>query len=65
MMRKSMLAIFAALPLMTGGCVQTVPGRSGPPRNFGQNTQPPYPADNCVEKTGPDWDYSASPSMAR
>jgi polyvinyl alcohol dehydrogenase (cytochrome) len=47
-----------------GGCVQTVPGRSGPPRNFGQNTQPPYPADNCVEKTGPDWDYSASPSMA-
>ena len=24
MMRKSMLAIFAALPLMTGGCVQTV-----------------------------------------
>jgi polyvinyl alcohol dehydrogenase (cytochrome) len=53
-----------------GGCVQTVPGRSGPPRNIpagqgqGRGNQPPYPADNCVEKTGPDWDYSASPSLA-
>ena len=52
-----------------GGCMQTVPGRTPP--NFagrgggrGRGNQPPYPADNCVEKTGPDWDYSASPNLA-
>lgn len=48
-----------------GGCVQSVPGRTPP--NFagrGRGNQPPYPPDNCVEKTGPDWDYSASPNLA-
>ncbi len=25
---------------------------------------PAYPADNCVDKTGPDWDYAASPNLA-
>ncbi|MCU1324980.1 MAG: cytochrome Cbb3 [Bryobacterales bacterium] len=50
-----------------GGCAQTVPGRSipGPGRaGPGRGNQPPYPADNCVDKTGPDWDYSASPNLA-
>ena len=50
------------------GCPQTVPGRPVPPRNPNQPPPggggTPYPADNCVEKTGPDWDYSASPSLA-
>src|SRR5205085_9726018 len=45
-----------------GGCVQTVPGRTTPPGRGGN--QPPYPPENCVPKTGPDWDYSASPSLA-
>ncbi len=44
-----------------GGCVQSIPGRTAAP---GRGNQPPYPADNCVEKTGPDWDYSASPNLA-
>ena len=51
-----------------GGCVQSIPGRANPPGRGGQfpgrGNQPPYPADNCVDKTGPDWDYSASPSLA-
>ena len=48
-----------------GGCVQTVPGRaSNPAGRPGRGNQPPYPADNCVEKTGPDWDYAASPNLA-
>jgi polyvinyl alcohol dehydrogenase (cytochrome) len=50
-----------------GGCAQTVPGRPipGPGRaGPGRGNQPPYPADNCVDKTGPDWDYSASPNLA-
>src|SRR5215469_5643916 len=50
-----------------GGCVQTVPGRTPPNsggRGRGPGNQPPYPPDNCVEKTGPDWDYSASPNLA-
>jgi polyvinyl alcohol dehydrogenase (cytochrome) len=56
-----------------GGCAQTVPGRGplgGPPpggRGPGRGPAPgvrPYPADNCVEKTGPDWDYSASSNLA-
>jgi polyvinyl alcohol dehydrogenase (cytochrome) len=47
------------------GCVQTVPGRTPPPAGGrGRGNQPPYPADNCVDKTGPDWDYSASPNLA-
>ena len=45
-----------------GGCVQTDPGRATPPGRGGN--QPPYPPENCVPKTGPDWDYSASPSLA-
>jgi polyvinyl alcohol dehydrogenase (cytochrome) len=53
-----------------GGCVQTVPGRAAmlrPPGPFpgaGRGNQPPYPPENCVEKTGPDWDYAASPNLA-
>jgi polyvinyl alcohol dehydrogenase (cytochrome) len=44
-----------------GGCQQTIPGRAragagGP----GRGNQPPYPADNCVDKTGPDWDYGTT-----
>src|SRR5262249_62083661 len=46
-----------------GGCVQSVPGRT-PPAGRGGANQPPYPPENCVEKTGPDWDYSASPNLA-
>lgn len=42
-----------------GGCAQTIPNRPVPNR-----TQPGYPADNCVEKTGPDWDYATSPNLA-
>ena len=54
-----------------GGCAQMVPGRGalglGPPTPGGGRGGPaqPYPQDNCVEKTGPDWDYSASPSLAK
>ena len=49
-----------------GGCMQTVPGRpvAGPGRGPGRGNLPPYPPENCVTKTGPDWDYSASPSLA-
>src|SRR5215469_11065131 len=49
-----------------GGCVQSVPGRTPPPNQGGRGrgNQPPCPADNCVDKTGPDWDYSASPNLA-
>lgn len=49
-----------------GGCAQTVPGKpvAGPVAGPGRGNQQPYPAENCVEKTGPDWDYSASPSLA-
>jgi polyvinyl alcohol dehydrogenase (cytochrome) len=51
-----------------GGCAQTVPGRAVTPgrggAGGGRGGQPPYPPENCVEKTGPDWDYSASPSLA-
>jgi polyvinyl alcohol dehydrogenase (cytochrome) len=45
-----------------GGCQQTVPGR--PAIGRGGRGASAYPADNCVEKTGPDWDYSASPNLA-
>jgi polyvinyl alcohol dehydrogenase (cytochrome) len=51
-----------------GGCVQSVPGRTPPAGGAGpgpgRGNQIPYPKDNCVEKTGPDWDYSASPNLA-
>lgn len=47
-----------------GGCAQTVPGRASNLAGAGRGNQPPYPADNCVEKTGPDWDYAASPNLA-
>ena len=50
-----------------GGCVQSIPGRPAPPaggRGPGRGNQPPYPADNCVDQTGPDWDYAASPNLA-
>ena len=51
-----------------GGCAQTIPGRAAgarPPGAFpGRGNQPPYPPENCVEKTGPDWDYAASPNLA-
>jgi len=50
-----------------GGCVQSIPGRPAPANQGGRGrggNQPPYPADNCVDKTGPDWDYAASPNLA-
>lgn len=53
-----------------GGCAQTVPGRAAMQRppgagpGPGRGNQPPYPPENCVEKTGPDWDYAASPNLA-
>jgi polyvinyl alcohol dehydrogenase (cytochrome) len=56
-----------------GGCQQTVPGRPATGRGRGganaaaapaRAPQPPYPMDNCVDKTGPDWDYAASPNLA-
>jgi polyvinyl alcohol dehydrogenase (cytochrome) len=48
-----------------GGCAQTVPGRAAPGGpGPGRGNQPPYPKENCVEKTGPDWDYAASPNLA-
>jgi len=50
-----------------GGCAQTVPGRPPAANQGGRGrggNQPPYPADNCVDKTGPDWDYAASPNLA-
>jgi polyvinyl alcohol dehydrogenase (cytochrome) len=47
-----------------GGCVQTIPGRAAPGGFPPRFNPPPYPKDNCVEKTGPDWDYAASPILA-
>jgi polyvinyl alcohol dehydrogenase (cytochrome) len=50
-----------------GGCQQTVPNRPPNPSQAGRGgrgSQPPYPADNCVDKTGPDWDYAGSPNLA-
>jgi polyvinyl alcohol dehydrogenase (cytochrome) len=50
-----------------GGCAQTIPGRPPAANQGGRGrggNQPPYPADNCVDKTGPDWDYAASPNLA-
>jgi len=63
-----------------GGCMQTVPGGHGvagpptprpataggaSPSNAAGGGKEVYPADNCVEKTGPDWDYSASPNLVK
>jgi polyvinyl alcohol dehydrogenase (cytochrome) len=52
-----------------GGCPQTVPNRpANPTANLagrgGRGSQPPYPPENCVAHTGPDWDYAASPNLA-
>jgi polyvinyl alcohol dehydrogenase (cytochrome) len=47
-----------------GGCLQTIPGRAAPGGFPGRFNPPPYPKDNCVDKTGPDWDYAASPNLA-
>jgi polyvinyl alcohol dehydrogenase (cytochrome) len=50
------------------GCVQAIPGRAplaGPPPGVGRGGQPAYPPDNCVDKTGPDWDYSATSNLAK
>ena len=50
-----------------GGCQQTVPGRPPAANQGGRGrggNQPPYPKDNCVDETGPDWDYAASPNLA-
>jgi polyvinyl alcohol dehydrogenase (cytochrome) len=47
-----------------GGCVQSIPGRPRPAGRGGFPNAPPYPPENCVDKTGPDWDYAASPSLA-
>jgi polyvinyl alcohol dehydrogenase (cytochrome) len=41
-----------------------VPGRAAPAGFPPRFNPPPYPKDNCVEKTGPDWDYAASPNLA-
>ena len=46
-----------------GPCAQTVPGRAAPGPMPPRANQPPYPKENCVEKTGPDWDYAASPNL--
>jgi polyvinyl alcohol dehydrogenase (cytochrome) len=57
------------------GCPQTIPGRaSGPGRGGGAGGPGraggprgggiPYPPENCPNPTGPDWDFSASPSLA-
>lgn len=47
-----------------GGCTQTIPGRAAL-GVFPSRFHPlPYPKDNCVDKTGPDWDYAASPNLA-
>jgi len=42
------------------------PGAGGAPGagGGGRGNQPPYPPENCVTKTGPDWDYAASPNLA-
>jgi polyvinyl alcohol dehydrogenase (cytochrome) len=52
-----------------GGCSQKIPGRAnngggGRGPGPGRGGQPPYPAENCEEDTGPDWDYAASPNLA-
>jgi hypothetical protein len=56
------------------GCVQAIPGRAplaagtpgvGRGPGPGRGGQTAYPPDNCVDKTGPDWDYSASSSLVK
>ena len=57
------------------GCPQNIPGRaSGPGRagggggagrgNGGRAGAIPYPPENCPSPPGPDWDFSASSSLA-
>jgi polyvinyl alcohol dehydrogenase (cytochrome) len=41
------------------GCPQVVPGLPN------RGVRPGYPPDNCPEKPGPDWDYAASPILAK
>jgi polyvinyl alcohol dehydrogenase (cytochrome) len=63
-----------ALPLDVwhNGCPQTIPGgafpgRGGAPpgaRGGGGRGGPPYPAENCPNPTGPDWDFSAPAALA-
>ena len=62
-----------------GGCIQNVPGRAAgtgrggaAPAGAGGRADGapgagrgiPYPPENCPEVLGPDWDFSASPSLA-
>ena len=56
-----------------GGCVQAIPGRTANQGRAGapgagaagaRGGQPQYPPDNCADRTGPDWDYSATPNLA-
>ncbi len=53
---------------MTFGTAVVLRRSRGAPRQAGlgpgRGNQPPYPKENCVEKTGPDWDYAASPNLA-
>jgi polyvinyl alcohol dehydrogenase (cytochrome) len=62
-----------ALPLDVwhNGCPQTIPGgRQGGAGRGGGGAVPgggrgiPYPPENCPNPTGPDWDFSASSSLA-
>ena len=48
------------------GCPQTIPGRVGGAGRSGGGRAGsiPYPPENCPNPTGPDWDFSASPSLA-
>jgi polyvinyl alcohol dehydrogenase (cytochrome) len=57
-----------------GGCIQNVPGRAVGAGRAGGAPAPggraggargiPYPPENCPEVLGPDWDFSASSSLA-
>src|SRR5207249_1446599 len=69
-----------ALPADTwhGGCIQNVPGRAAGTGGGGATGGPggraagapggargiTYPPENCPAVMGPDWDFSASPSLA-
>jgi polyvinyl alcohol dehydrogenase (cytochrome) len=55
-----------ALPLDVwhNGCPQTIPGGRAGGRGRGGAGAIPYPAENCPNPTGPDWDFSAPPALA-
>jgi polyvinyl alcohol dehydrogenase (cytochrome) len=55
-----------ALPLDVwhNGCPQTIPGGRGGGRGGARGGGIPYPAENCPNPTGPDWDFSAPPALA-